>query len=327
MSIHGSKKEYLYQVFTKLYPEKLETILNTKFSGIKIDKKFGKRKVDITAVDDGGRRCFIEFQLSKSDNTHFMQVQELVCSNFSESILIVWVATSFKEQHLNEIMQNSIYCTNKNIEFVALKLNEKDIISILEEINYSDTFKQIGMLERLHKVERHYELVRGVKIYNGENIVDSRIVDKNETYSYKQQYLIEIIKYLRYDFKEFVNVHQYKNVKSNYISLGTLYSDIDFRVHYVRSGQVAISLCFTQVKSKEIFYKLLNRREEIENKMDYLIGKWDINKNKITTYINPISNNGRDTTIKMFSRIIKRYVYTFSYYLNQVIEKDQRKPV
>lgn len=131
-------------------------------------------------------------------------------SNFSKSILIVWVATSFKEQHLNEIMQNSIYCINKNIEFVALKLNGRDIISIMEEINSSDTFKQIGMLERLHKVERRYELVRGVKIYNSENIVDSKIVDKNETYSYKQQYLIEIIKYLRYHFKEFVNIHQLK---------------------------------------------------------------------------------------------------------------------
>lgn len=61
MSIDGSKKEYLYQVFTKLYPKKLETILNTKFSRIKIGKKFGKRKVDITAADDVGRRCFIEF--------------------------------------------------------------------------------------------------------------------------------------------------------------------------------------------------------------------------------------------------------------------------
>lgn len=48
---------------------------------------------------------------------------------------------------------------------------------------------------------------------------------------------------------------------------------------------MGISLCFTQAKSKKIFYKLLNRREEIEDKIDYLIGKWDINKNKITTEI------------------------------------------
>lgn len=326
MSIDGSKKEYLYQVFTKLYPDKLETILNTKLSGIKIDKKYVKRKVDITAVDDCGRRCFVEFQLSQSNQTHFRQVQELICSNFEESMLIVWIATSFKQEHINEINQIIIDGSNKNIEFVALQLNEK-IIPILQQINSDDTFKQIDMLESLNTIERHYELVKGFKIYNGENIINSRVVDKNETYSYKQQYLIDVIKYLREDFKEFVNVHQFKDVSNNYICIGTGVGDIDFRIEYLRSGQVGISLCFTQVNSKKIFYRLLNKREEIENKMDYLITDWNLSKNKISTYVNHFSNKSKDSTIKMLSRIIKRYVYTFTYYINESIDKNERKPV
>ena len=322
MSIGGSCKEYLYLVYTKLFPQQLERVLSNKITDIMLEKKHQKRKIDICGYDKTGRRYLIEVQLTKSNDMHLRQVKELIrTSNQVEDTLIVWIATKFRKDDLIKI-KHKIEERNCNIEFVALNLNE-DIIPILEEINAQDTLKQVELLGKLSEIETHYKMVEGIKNYNSKTRINAKVIDSNKSYTYKQEYLLDILKESRRDCKNFPNIYQYKEVSNNYLTFGSGYQDIDIRITYNRKKLVGVEVIFAQTKSKKVFYNLLIRKSEIDDELDYIVSFWDSKYHKIATYINPLSFRDRENTVKMICRIVKKYIYTFNKYLKEEIDRGK----
>lgn len=322
MSVDGSRKEYLYLVYLKLNPEELERIISSKLSEISLERKYGKRRVDISSLDLDGRKCMIEVQLSQSNDTHFKQVQELICTSGEVNTLIVWIATKFRGQDLMEI-KHSIAYGCKNIEFMALVLNE-EVVTELEAINSLELFKQVEALENLKTIQQHLTLVEGIKSYNGKPVINTKADSINSNYTYKQQFLLDVLKELRRDCRFFPNIYQYKSVDSNYFTLGSGYEDISFRIAYNRKGLVGIELIFSHIKTRPIFFKLLERKNEIEDELDYLVTAWDSRFYKIATYVNPNSYRDRGNTTKLIARIAKKYVYNFDKYIKEAIEESKK---
>ncbi|MEG0774368.1 DUF4268 domain-containing protein [Clostridium sp.] len=318
MSIDGSRKEYLYLVYLKLYPQELERITSSQLIDIALERKYGKRKVDISTYVSDGRTCMIEVQLSPSNDNHFRQVQELICRSDEVNTLIVWVATKFRERDLIET-KHSITYSGKNIEFIALAIDE-EVVNKLEVINSLDSYKQVDALKNLRTIQQHLTLVEGIRSYNGRPVIYTKAEHMNNSYTYKQEFLLDILKELRKDCKFFANIYQYKSVDNNYFTLGSGYEDINFRIIYNRKKMVGVELIFSHSKSREVFFHLLNKKNEIEDELDYLVTLWDSSYHKIATYINPNSYRDRESATKLIARITKKYIYVFDKHIKEAIE-------
>ncbi|SCN26041.1 hypothetical protein N3C_2646 [Clostridium sp. N3C] len=316
MSYENSHKEYLYSIYMKMYPEELEKAISYKLSNIDLERRYGDRKVDMSGYCNDNRKFMIEVQLNTSDEKHFKQLIELINMDIKEKLLIAWVAPKFTKEYLLKIKQN-IVSLDKNIEFMAFRLNE-DVIKKLEEINSLELFNQIEALKQLNDIKGHLSLIEGIKTYNEENIIGNE--EKNDNYNYKQQFLLELLKELREDCNFFPNVYQYKSLDYNRIILGSGYQDIDFAITYNRKGLVGVEVKLNHTKGERAYFKLLDRKSIIEDQLDYLISVWDSNCYKIATYVNPNNYRDKERLAKYVARIAKKYICIFSKHIKEVIE-------
>jgi hypothetical protein len=315
----NSRKEYLYSLYTKLYPEKLEKILGVKLDTIQLERRYGKRRVDITGIDQKGTRYLIEVSLKSEDKTHFIQLQELIAeANVIESTVIVWCATSFTERYLEELF-HMISNSNKNIEIIAIKLNS-EILYILESINRCYHLEQIGRLKELDKAEEHFHVVKGIKCYNGREIMSAQVIDSERVYNRKEKIVIEILKRLRIDSESHANVHQFKEVSGNSFTIGTSYSDISYKVYVDKTFRLCIELVFSQIHSKEVFVLMYKNKEVIDDYFDYTL-TWNSKYQKIGTYLPFWSSNDSNRQINMFCRVVKKYLFGFDKFLKEAVEE------
>lgn len=319
MSKNNSRREYLYSLYTKLYPEKIENILGTKLKTIQLERKYGNRRADIMGIDQDGTRYLIELALKSEDKTHFIQVQDLIAlASVMEKTVIVWCATSFSEKYLEELIEMVSLNSDMNIEFMAMRLN-RELIDILENINQCHHLEQVTMLKELNKIQDHFEVVKGIQCYNNKEIVSAEIIDSERQYSYKEKVLIQILKRLRIDSYNHANVHQFKEVSGNCFTIGSSYSDISYRVSFDRRSRLGIELVFSQVNSKQIYSKMYKHRDEINDFFDYMI-VWDNKFQRIGTYLPFWSSNDSERQIYMFCRLVKKYLFGFDQFLKEAIE-------
>lgn len=330
MSINNSHAEYLYLLYIKLYPDKFFEALNVRIDNIFLEKKYVRRKVDISGYDvsgnkENGRRCLIEVQLIKSNNVHLKQIKNLIFNVGKGNTFLVWIAKEFRESDLVEIKNCMDIPSENNIEFIAYTLNE-NVIKLLEEINKVNIFEQIEMLGLLDSfAERHFSFVESIKRYNSDDTISAEIIDNNNvSYTHKQQILIKTLNELRRDFVNYPNVHQCKVVENTYLSLGLGFEDIDFRIVYNKRGLFGVEVIFSQAKTKKIFSNLYCKRQDIEDRLDFLITKWDVKFHKIATYVNPYNYTDMKHTVKMIARIAKRYIYVFNEYIQEEIKNEKQ---
>jgi hypothetical protein len=316
----NSRREYLYSLYTKLYPKKLEDTLGTKLKTIQLERRYEKRRVDITGIDEQGSRYLIEIALKSEDKTHFNQIQELIgMSNVAENTVIVWCATSFTDRYLDDLIQMVSCNSDKNIEFIAVKLNS-ELVSMLEDINQYHHLEQVNRLKELNKIGEHFQVVKGVRCYNSKETLSSEVIDSERVYSRKEQILVQILKRLRVDSESQANVHQFKEISGNSFTIGTTYSDISYRVSFDRTSKVGIELVFAQVHSKQVFVRMYKRKEEIDDYFDYIL-TWDSKFQKIGTYLPFWSSNDTTKQINMFCRLVKKYLFGFDIFLKEVVQE------
>lgn len=326
MSKGNSRKEYLYKIFTKKYPGKIQKILGKEFESIQLERSFSSvdgntRCVDICAIDKSGLRYFIEFSLKGIDEFHVIQLKKLIyMAKTVENTVVIACAMSISQKYLNELEQMILLNSYKNIEFMFIRLNMENLMPLLQEINKAYHLEQVPMLKRLNiEVEDHYEVIKGVRSYNNIETISAKITDSNKKYSYKQIRLIQILKRLRKDC-EHANVYQYKELRSNSFMIGSSISDINYQVFFDRAGKLGIQLVFAQPNSKLIFYNLLSMKNEINDKMDYIIS-WEIKSQKVVSYFYERNYKDKDIMVKAICRVIRKYLFTLDSYLVQAVEE------
>jgi hypothetical protein len=324
MSIGNSKKEFLFGIFTKYNPGRIEKAIGTKLYSIQLERNFfdldGKqRRVDMCAIDKVGKRYFIEFSLKSIDDNHFIQLKKLISmAKTIEKTVVIACAMSINKKYFDELGRIVSLNSNKNIEFMFIRLNTEQIIPILEEINKLHHLEQVPLLRRLDiEVEQHFKDIKGVRYYNNVETLSAKVSD-TVNYSNKKATLLLILKRLRSDC-EYANVYKYKKLNSNSFEIGSSISDINYQVLFDRPGRLGIQLVF-QLSAKPIFCKLLNMREEIDDKMDYTI-LWQTNMQNLVTYFSERNYTDKPTMIKAMCRIIKKYLFTLDYFLNEAFKE------
>ncbi|MBZ9689385.1 hypothetical protein G9F72_024105 [Clostridium estertheticum] len=322
MSKGNSRKELLFGIFTKHNPGRIEKAIGTRLYSIQLERNFigvdGKqRRVDMCATDKAGtRRYFIEFSLKSIDESHFIQLKKLIyMAKKIQKTVVISCATSINKRYFDELGRIVSLSSNKNIEFMFIRLNTEQIVPILEEINKLHHLEQVPILKRLdNEVEEHYKSVKGVKCYNNIETISVQVND-SEKYSNKKTTLLLILKRLRNEC-EYANVYKYKELNSNSFEIGSSTTDINYQVLFDRAGRLGIQLVF-QINAKPIFCELLNMRDEIDDKMDYII-LWKMQR--IVTYFSERNYTDKETMIKAMCRVIKKYLFTLDSYLNRAVK-------
>lgn len=326
MSFDGSRKEYLYSIYLKKNPKELCEKIGIMLSenDIMLERKYknekGKRRVDISGIDETNRRLFCEIQLSKSDEKHYIQIMQLIdLARHDESTVITWIATGFTSEYIKKLMQLIVSNSKKTIELVFLKLNE-EVIKPLMEINQCEQFKQIKMLNRLNDIQEQFTLVNSIKNYNGSKLGSLKYIVLKDTYTYKEKILIKILNRLRQDCEEQGNIYQYKDVSGNCFGMGTRYGGIDFKVTVDRRNRIGIILGFSNVKSKKIYYKLKEKKGEIDDEFCFMLS-WNDEYEQVSTFLSLGWFHDKEKMILIFGRIIKQYLYGFDKYLKEAINE------
>lgn len=324
MSIEGSNKEYIFSLYTKLCPSRLENTLGLKFDDIFIERQHGdKRRVDISAIDIHGRRVLIDWSLKSCDKEHYNQIRQLIyVVSCMESSVLVLGATSFNNKDsMFELIKEVMLQSNRHIELIFVKIND-DVIPILEELNQLDCLEQMKNLEqKLNLIDKHFELVQGVKNYNSNKAISAKLIDSQYCYDHKQLLLLDILKRLRVDSPH-INLYKYKKIDGNSFSIGAGMGEISYNIRWDKRNRLICEVGFSNNKGRDVYFKLLEKKEEIDNYMDYML-TWIDSPCKIFTYINPLTYQDRDRMIKHFCRIVRKYIYGLHKFIIEEIKNIQ----
>jgi len=292
-----------------------------------MEKGFKSRKVDMSCIDIVGNRLLIEWQMDLINNkTHFEQIRTLIYdANENENTTIVYGGLELNEDFVLELMRTVALSSKKNIGIVFLKINS-GLLPILIEINKLDEVNRIKELHRLKVIEKMFVDKKGIRVYNSNKTISAEIEDKSivNCYTYEQTLLVSLIQRLRVDSWDIsTNVHQFKRVDNgkNFI-LGSNFQDISFLVFCNRKATVGISLIFSGIKTKKIFYNLLKNKKAILDSEFNFILKWDERFQKISSYY-PIAwfYCDREMMINRLCREIKAYLIGFDKHIKMAMEE------
>ena len=322
ISINNSKKEYLFSIYVKLNIKILEEILGIKLRTVHLEKWYRNRKVDMNCINVDGGRLLVEWQMDfVSNKIHYEQIQTLIeVANKYEKTTIVYGSLELKGELICELLKKESSLLDKNIEIVFLKVN-CDLLPILSQINSMNEINQIKGLDRLKTIKNVFVDKKGISIYNSNNTVSAEVNDRVK-YCYQKELLVSIIKRLRIDSWDIsTNVYQFKRLDGGKnFTLGSNFDDITFRVFCSRKATVGVSLVFSSIKTKKLFYNLLEKKAILDSQFNFIL-KWDERYQKIESWY-PISwFYDREMMINRICREIKMYLTDFNDYIKQAIEE------
>ena len=307
MAKKTNQYELVLSVFYYQNPIFLNNELGCKLSNIQIEKRYDNRIVDMYAIDRlSNTEAYIEYQITDSDSTHLEQVNSIITSNWSsDRIKVVWVATDFKQEHIQKVKE-CIVDTNKDVEFYALLLNQ-GVLNKLRLLHLTNTYEDRDQIDLLNEVNEHFKTFYVYKTHEM-NLSDS--ITKSH-FDFKKQILEQIIVEMRKQMSWYLPVFLSKSVQSNRFSLGSGVSDAMYVVGVNRHNALYVQLTFSKSKLK-LYNKVKEHREEIDNALDYRTYWDDANRRINTTYLlqGHIENNIRETV-----RLLEKYVRCFNQYI------------
>jgi len=320
MSFNNSDKEFYYSLYLKFNRQRIEEILNIEIDGdIELDKNLNGRKIDMYSVLKDGRELFLELQLNQTDNVHLEQIMKIIEQDELNNYVLVWVAMDFRPDILDTI-ENRINSSNKNIYFVALKLNEKlmDGLHILNGIYVNEVIENLKLLD---DVKRHFTVKEiFYRLQDEDNTTCSQIKEEALDLSRKQDVMKYLLMELRRQIAYYPSIHRDKKLDNYVIVLAGGKAEINYFIGLNKRNLLYVEIRFGE-KQKNLFETLKEKEEEICDKLDY-VAEFDTENRKIGTYLY-FNNNKKNILIKQIARVTHKYIQLFSRftYPNEIKEE------
>jgi hypothetical protein len=311
ISYNNSDKEFYYALFTKIYKNKIEDITKVNLNDIELDKNIDNRKVDIYAVTNENKEVFVELQLGITDSVHLNQLKTIIETQ-ENNMILVWIATDFKVDMLNEI-EKEIKLSSKNISFIALKLNV-EVIAYLETLNKIFITEVIANLNILNKVDNHLKIIENFYRLQDESNIDVYAKKAEETLDLNNKHDVMkcLFNELRRQIYYYPSIHRDKKLDNNVIVLAGGKAEISYFIGISRKNMLFVEIRFGELV-KDIFYELVKKEEEINDRLDYM-AEFDVANRRIGTYIYFFSNKNKEVLIKRMARITDKYIRYFTQY-------------
>lgn len=312
MSINNISREFVFGLFLKFFPQVINDLAGLNIRNLELEKRFYDRKIDAyTKTTD--RQIFIENQLTRSDNTHLQQIEFIIEKvEENENTCIIWIAKSFNQVMIDEVV-NRIQESKKNIEFIAIKIND-ELVEILDEftlINQLNIISKLDLLlqySKLKIIARHYREYYQVEEFEKDNLEEKVLTEK-------QKIMIKILEEVRKQLHYFPNVHREKNIDGNVLVIGAGVSDVVYAAGVNRYDEIYIELKFNQ-GGREVFNILYQEKDRIDDYFDYLL-EWDTQLYKLYS-AQPYTKENLDKIIKRQVRLLDKLVKNLSY-LKEII--------
>lgn len=312
MSINNISREFVFGLFLKFFPQVINDLAGLNIRNLELEKRFYDRKIDAyTKTTD--RQIFIENQLTRSDNTHLQQIEFIIEKvEENENTCIIWIAKSFNQVMIDEVV-NRIQESKKNIEFIAIKIND-ELVEILDEFTLINKLNIISKLDlllqysKLKIIARHYREYYQIEEFEKDNLEEKVLTEK-------QKIMIKILEEVRKQLHYFPNVHREKNIDGNVLVIGAGVSDVVYVAGVNRYDEIYIELKFNQ-GGREVFNILYQEKDRIDDYFDYLL-EWDTQLYKLYS-AQPYTKENLDKTIKRQVRLLDKLVKNLSY-LKEII--------
>lgn len=321
MSYYGSEKEFILSMFLKEYPTVLESLLGVRLSNIELEIPFGRKKMDLAAVDTKKRvDVYIENQLSLSDNGHLNQKVMPILQSLQEGI-IVWIALGFQKDHLHAMKSYLRANPQKYINIYALELHPEALQQIekLNSIYKLDVYWNLNSIEEINRpplkvVWKHEQMPYSHlgRAFTGERQYDlERIEDVKEYVLYS----------LRNHIPNYLNLHKSKkhNQGDLTITLGGGKTGISYRFSVKNRRNLAFVEISFEDNQTSLFKKLVHLHHDMRKKIHPDI---TIKDRKFGMYFRP--HPDISTTVGTIAGILRNMINYFYPYIYGRLE-DSRK--
>lgn len=314
MSKQGSKKEAIFTIYQKRYPKCIEDIIGIQLEHIKTEIDKGAKKIDLQAINRQKRiEVYIENQLKPSDRKDHLEQKILpLLQNIAEGY-VVWTATKFRQEHIEEVKGFLREHPQKYINFYAVEINP----AVIEHIQHLNSIYELdvwGNLSILNTVEPKLLLVDKHEQMPPNHIGKAIIGENHFDFSREDDIKEYMIERLREQIPYFLNFHNSKK-HSRYdkiLKIGGGKSDVT----YFASALDVRYRAFVELrfgKSQEDLYQLFKENESlIKNEVDSSIQFKDRNRS-IGVYFKPNCKNIADTVEKVV-KVFERFINYFSRY-------------
>jgi hypothetical protein len=309
MSKNGSDKERTFTFFQKYKKEIMSDLLGFELANIKLEKPYGKTKIDLFAVDPSRKLdIYIENQVTQSDEVHLGKIINLI-NGMNEGI-IVWVALRFNEDHLFLVEQEISKNKHKYIDFYAVEISTDvlDYVAWLDRQFKMHILNNLGIICQVEEpMKLVYKLEQIPKTFVGNAFIGERIFDFNRIEDLRDYIMVKLQEKIPY----FPNIH-YEKRPSKYgssIHVGAGKEGLTY-ILSVRNGrgQAFAELNFdkSQLELFNVFkFQLPSMQAQIHPNIQF-------KERKIGVYFEPFKE--LDDTIDRIAVILDRMLKYFSPY-------------
>lgn len=302
MSINNSNKESIFSIFLKDFYQSWEQLLGFKVENIRLEQRHAGKNVDLLGYDSRRRiNVFFEMQVTKANKRYLARLKEMMNSGYSEGV-VIWVASSFDDELLKDLVEWMKENKKKYIDFYALTINESGI-RLLQELNGLYKLDIYNQLDRLNQIDKLLTVQYSNKNLSASHCGTVEPVNRELDFSRVEDVKKGLLSKLRLEVPYFLNFHYEKKMNQN------------DRIMTVGGGKAGIYL---RISSKDVRYRSFAELFFEQSKNDWF-EDFKHNEQEIKTKVHPDIVFG-DRRLGVYFKTDEDYEVIFSE-LAEIIEK------
>lgn len=284
--------------------------LELEFPLSELNCSYRGRRVDLFARDELNREVYVECQLGPSDDKHLSQNKNLV--DCSDNSTIVWIASSFSEQHKRSLLEY-VVSSRKSIDIYFVEIST-ELTFRLESLR-DVPFKNIR--ENLHILKEEPDRFLLNDVYKSDSRsscpapipLPSAPTSELEAVNRKIMFIANI-------YSNNLNFSRYRgNLNTREVSVGGGRAGIALYFCYMSlEGSTYVGYRFSQ-EGTRFFYILLENKAMIERYVGETLF-FNVEEKRIIIYFNEESSSENVRILWIVSRLNKLYYHTSDFFFN-----------
>jgi len=309
MSKNGSIRESIFSIYVKENPAILSETLGFHVGNLSLEQRHANRNIDIHGIDPQRRiGVYVEVQLSKANESYLERIKKMM-ESYPESS-IVWIAESFDDQLLRDLMTWMKKNQKRHIDFYALALNPAvhPVLMQLNEMYKLDIYEHFHLMDAIDELlSIRYMNKQLHPLHCGQMHTAPLRSDSNRPEDVKRS----LLEFLRKRIPYFLNLHYGKktNQHDRILTIGAGKSGIIFRCSARSNDYTAFVELFFDESRTDWYESFKCKEQEIRSTIhpDITFGK-----RRIGVYFKPSPDQNK--TFEEIADIFKKMIDGFSPY-------------
>jgi len=309
MSKNGSIRESIFSIYVKENPAILSETLGFHVGKLSLEQRHANRNIDIHGIDPQRRiGVYVEVQLTKANASYFERIKNMM-ESYPESS-IVWIAESFDDQLLKDLITWMEKNHKRYIDFYALALNSAvhPVLKQLNEMYKLDIYEHFYLMDEIDELfSVRYMKKQLNQFHCGQMHTAPLPLDSNRPEDVKRA----LLEFLRKRIPYFLNLHYGKktNQHDRILTIGAGKSGIIFRCSARSNNYIAFVELYFDKSCADWYESFKSIEHEIRSTIHPDIS---FGNRRIGVYFKPSPN--QDKTFEEIADIFKKMIDGFSLY-------------